>query len=148
MQFDQDLKTAASDDYSIKAVKRLASIGATLISIGDDHNQACVYITSAVKAIPADTLSVNNFGAYLRIIDSISTSIPVLLYANKIYGQSPLCISCWLQYFELDNRKQAEFYLKGGLMNDYDFGQVTCVMRFVYKHNRLQDGISRAVCRS
>jgi tetratricopeptide (TPR) repeat protein len=143
IQFDQDLKTAASDEFNLKAVKRLASTGGSLISIGDDHNQACVYITSAVKAMPADTLSINNFGAYLRIIDSINTSVPVLLYANKLYSQSPIILTqLGCSYFELDDMKQAEFYLKEALKNDPDFGQAHTALCDLYiKQNRLQDAI-------
>ncbi len=142
-QFDQDLKTAASEEFSLKAVKRLASTGGSLISIADDHNQACVYITSAVKAMPADTLSVNNFGAYLRIIDSINTSVPVLLYANKLYGQSPIILTqLGCSYFELDDMKQAEYYLKEALKYDPDFGQAHTALCDLYiKQNRLQDAI-------
>ena len=143
IQFDQDLKTAASDEFSLKAVKRLASTGGTLISMGDDHNQACVYLTSAVKAMPTDTLSVNNFGAYLRIIDSINTSVPVLLYANKLYGQSPIILTqLGCSYFELDDMKQAELYLKEALKYDPDFSQAHTALCDLYiKQNRLQDAI-------
>jgi len=143
IQFDQDLKTAASDEFSLKAVKSLASTGGSLISMGDDHNQACVYITSAVKAMPADTLSINNFGAYLRIIDSINTSVPVLLYANKLYSQSPIILTqLGCSYFELDDMKQAEFYLKEALKYDPDFGQAHTALCDLYiKQNRLQDAI-------
>jgi len=142
-QFDQDLKAAATEEFSIKAVKRLASMGGTLISMGDDHNQACVYITSAIKAMPTDTLSVNNFGAYLRIIDSINTSIPVLLYANKLCGQSPIILTqLGCSYFEINDMKQAEFFLKEALKNDPDFGQAHTALCDLYiKQNRLQDAI-------
>ncbi len=142
-QFDQDLKIASSDEFSLKAVKRLASTGGSLISVGNDHNQACVYITSAVKAMPADTLSINNFGAYLRIIDSINTSVPVLLYANKLYSQSPIILTqLGCSYFELGDMKQAEFYLKEALKNDPDFGQAHTALCDLYiKQNRLQDAI-------
>jgi len=142
-QFDQDLKTASSDEFSLKAVKRLASTGGSLISVGNDHNQACVYITSAVKAMPTDTLSINNFGAYLRIIDSINTSVPVLLYANKLYSQSPIILTqLGCSYFELGDMKQAEFYLKEALKNDPDFGQAHTALCDLYiQQNRLQDAI-------
>lgn len=142
-QFDQDLKTAATEGFSINAVKRLASIGGTLISMGDDHNQACVYITSAIKAMPTDTLSVNNFGAYLRIIDSISTSIPVLLYANKLYGKSPVILTqLGCSYFEINDMNQAEHYLKEALKYDPSFGQAHTALCDLYiKQNRLQDAI-------
>lgn len=142
-QFDQDLKTAATEEFSLNAVKRLASTGGELIFISNDHNQACVYITSAVKAMPTDTLTVNNFGAYLRIIDSINTSIPVLLYANKLYNQSPIILTqLGCSYFELDDMNQAEFYLKEALKYDPDFGQAHTALCDLYiKQNRLQDAI-------
>ncbi len=142
-QFNQDLKEATEEDFSIKAVKRLASIGGTLISIGEDHNQASVYITAAVKAMPADTLSVNNFGAYLRIIDSISCSVPVLWYASKLYGQSPIILTqLGCSYFELGDQKQAEHYLKEALKYDPDFGQAHTALCDLYlKQNRLGDAI-------
>jgi tetratricopeptide (TPR) repeat protein len=142
-QFDLDLKTAVTEEYSLLAVKRLASTGGILLSVGDDHNQACVYITAAVRAMPTDTLSINNFGAYLRIIDSTSTSIPVLLYANKLYDQSPIILTqLGCSYFELNDLKQAEFYLKEALKYDPDFGQAhTALCELYIKQNRLEDAI-------
>ncbi|TFH50094.1 MAG: hypothetical protein E4G92_00705 [Bacteroidia bacterium] len=142
-QFDQDLKTAATEEFSIKAVKRLASMGGVQISTGNDHNFACVYLTSAVKAMPEDTLSINNFGAYLRIIDSIGTSIPVLLYANQLYGQSPIILTqLGCSYFELDNLGKGEFYLKEALKYNPGFGQAhTALCELYIKQNRLQDAI-------
>lgn len=142
-QFDQYLKSAADDEFSQKAVTGLASMGGTLISMGDDHNQACVYITSAVKAMPADTLSVNNFGAYLRIIDSIGASVPVLQYANKLYGQSPIILTqLGCSYYELGDQKQAEYYLKEALKYDPGFSQAhTALCELYINQNKLREAL-------
>lgn len=87
--FNQDYKQAENEKFNLQAVRRLTNIGASLITFGNDHNLACVYLATAVKKFPSDTLCINNFGGYLRIIDSIDTSIPVLLFANKLFSGSP-----------------------------------------------------------
>lgn len=142
-QFDQDYKKASDEKFKIEAVRRLTTIGGILISIGDNHNQACVYLASAVMVMPTDTLSINNFGAYLRIIDSVRTSIPVLLYANTLFSKSPIVLTqIGCSYFELNDQKQAEFYLKEALKNKPDFGQAhTALCELYIKQNRLEDAI-------
>ena len=123
-EFDNDFKAVQKAKFSPKSVKELASKGAELLTFGKDHNFACVYIASAVKAIPTDTLSVNNFGAYLRIIDSTAMSLPVLLYADSLYSESPVIltqIGCSL--LELNDDVKAEKYLKLALKYNPDFGQ-------------------------
>ena len=141
--FDQDLKTADADNFDFKAIRRLTSKGAVQISIGNDHNLACVYLASAVRAMPSDTLSVNNFGAYLRIIDSTQTSLSVLLYANNLYDSSPIVLTqIGCSYYELDDLRQAEFYLKEALKNDPGFGQAHSALCELYiKQNRLRDAL-------
>ena len=122
-QFDQDLKAAEKKKFSPKAVKNLASTGATLITFGNDHNVACVYLAMAVKELPADTLSVNNFGAYLRIIDSTKISVPVLLYANKLFSGSPVILTqLGNSYFELGDFVKAESYYKEAQKINPNFG--------------------------
>jgi len=88
-----DFKAAVDAEFTLEAVRNLASNGGVQLTFGTDHHIACVYIASAVKAFPTDTLSVNNFGAYLRNIDSTAISIPVLLYANKLFSQSPVILT-------------------------------------------------------
>jgi Tfp pilus assembly protein PilF len=110
-----------------------------MISMGDDHNLACVYLASAVKAMPDDTLSVNNFGAYLRIIDSIRTSLPVLLFADRLYGESPIVLTqIGCSYFELGMEKEAESYLRRALKYN-GFGQGTHTLSNCTQQNRLED---------
>ncbi|TNF41528.1 MAG: hypothetical protein EP313_02635, partial [Bacteroidetes bacterium] len=36
-QFDQDYKEAGAEDFTLEAVRKLASTGAVLITMGDDH---------------------------------------------------------------------------------------------------------------
>lgn len=115
----------------------------SLITFGNDHFVACVYLTSAVRAMPGDTLSINNFGAYLRIIDSIAVSLPVLLYTNELFDKSPIIltqIGCSL--LELNDDKKAESYLKQALKYDPAFGQAHSALCEVYiRQHRLQEAI-------
>jgi tetratricopeptide (TPR) repeat protein len=142
-RFDQHLKEAMAEEFSLQAVRKLAGTGGILLSIGDDHNLACVYLASAVKAMPDDTLSVNNFGAYLRIIDSVKTSVPVLLHADKLYGESPIILTqLGCSYLELGYQKEAEGYLREALEYNSGFGQAhTALCELYIRQNRLEDAL-------
>jgi tetratricopeptide (TPR) repeat protein len=142
-QFDQHLREAEADEFTLQSVRKLAGIGGVLISMGDDHNLACVYLAAAVKAMPDDTLSVNNFGAYLRIIDSIKTSVPVLLYADKLYGESPIVLTqLGCSYLELGHGKEAESYLKEALQYNPGFGQAhTALCELYIQQGRLEEAL-------
>jgi tetratricopeptide (TPR) repeat protein len=142
-QFDQDYKVAQNDKFSLEAVRKLTSKGAAFITFGNDHFVACVYLTSAVKAFPADTLCLNNFGAYLRTIDSTAISIPVLLYANKLFSKSPVILTqLGYSYDELGDIVKAESYYKEAIKVNPDFGQAHSALCDLYiKQNRLQDAI-------
>ena len=93
--------------------------------------------------MPTDTLAVNNFGGYLRVIDSTKVSLPVLLYANKLFNKSPVILTqIGCSYFELNDQKQAEFYLKEALKCNPDFGQAHAALCDLYiKQKRLQEAI-------
>jgi tetratricopeptide (TPR) repeat protein len=142
-QFDQDYKKASEEKFNLKAVHMLTSVGGVLIASTNNSDLACVYLASAVKTMPADTLSINNFGGYLRLIDSTQISLPVLLYANKLFNQSPVILTqIGCSYFELKDYKQAEFYLKEALKCNPDFGQAHTTLCDLYLiQNRLQDAI-------
>ncbi len=142
-QFDQDLKKAENDKFSMESVRKLTTSGAVLITFGNDHHLACAYLSAAVKAKPEDTLSINNFGGYLRVIDSIETSLPVLLYANKLFNRSPVILTqIGCSYFDLNDYKQAEVYLKEALKYDPGFGQAHTTLCDLYiQQNRLRDAI-------
>lgn len=142
-QFDQDYKKASDEKFNLKAVHKLTSVGGVLITLTNNSDLACVYLASAVKAMPADTLSINNFGGYLRLVDSTQISLPVLLYANKLFNKSPVILTqIGCSYFELKDYKQAEFYLKEALKCNPDFGQAHSTLCDLYLiQNRLQDAI-------
>jgi len=142
-QFDQDYGVAKREKFNNSSVKRLTSTGAIIITLGSDHNLACVYLTAAVKAQSDDTLSINNFGGYLRIIDSIRTSLPVLLYGNSLYNQSPLILTqIGCSYIELNDEVKGEKYLKEALKWNPDFGQAHTALCDLYlKQKRLKDAI-------
>jgi tetratricopeptide (TPR) repeat protein len=142
-QFDEDLRIAAEEEFSESAVRRLASSGGILTTLGNDHNLACVYLTAAIRISPDDTLSINNFGAYLRVIDSVPVSLPVLLYAETLYDSSPIIltqIGCTL--FEMGDEIQAEKYLKNAVKHAPDFGPAHTALCEIYlQQNRLEDAI-------
>lgn len=142
-QFDQDYKRAASEEFDFKSIRRLTSTGGILITLTDKPDLACVYLAAAVKAMPADTLSVNNFGGYLRLIDSVAASLPVLLYANKLFsGNAVILTQLGNSYFELDEYAKAESYYKKALAVDPDFGQAHSSLCDLYIiQDRLQDAI-------
>ena len=142
-KFNLDFKAAVDDEFSLKAVRNLASNGGVQLTFGTDHHIACVYITAAVKAFPTDTLSVNNFGAYLRNIDSTAISIPVLLYANKLFSQSPVILTqLGNSYFELNDFVKAESYYKQAIKINPDFGQAHSSLCDLYiKQNRMKDAL-------
>jgi tetratricopeptide (TPR) repeat protein len=144
-QFDLDFKQAGYDKFSFSAVRKLTSAGATLTTLGSDHNLACVYLTAALKARPTDTLSANNFGGYLRVIDSIEASVPVLLYANSLFGQSPVILTqLGCSYIELNDEKTGENYLKQAIGYNPDFGQAHSALCDLYiKQNRLKEAIEQ-----
>lgn len=142
-QFDNDYRAAENMKFSFEAVRSLTSTGAVLITIGNDHNVACVYLAAAVIAMPADTLSINNFGAYLRAIDSTRTSLTVLLYANKLFNQSPVILTqIGCSYLELNDQVHGEKYLKEALKYDPGFGKAHSALCDLYLiQGRLEDAI-------
>jgi tetratricopeptide (TPR) repeat protein len=87
----------------------------------------------AVKINPLDTLSVNNFGAYLRMLDSTKTALSVHLYANSLFSQSPVILTqIGCSYFELKDYRKAEDYFKEALKYDPGFGQAHSALCDLY----------------
>lgn len=142
-RFDLDYKEAEKKKFNLAAVRALGNKGAELITFGTDHHYASVYLTAAVKSNPNDTLSVNNFGAYLRIIDSVKASLPVLLYANMLFSKSPVILTqIGCSFIELGDEKKGEKYLKEALKYNPDFGEAHSALCDIYiKQNRLKDAI-------
>ncbi len=142
-RFDQDFAAAKKEAFGFEAVRKLTSVGAVYITFGNDHNLACVYLAAAVKAFPSDTLSINNFGGYLRVIDSIEISIPVLLYANKLFSESPVILTqLGNSYYDLNDLVQAESYYKQALKYNPDFAQAHTALCDLYiRQKRLDEAL-------
>ena len=141
--FEKDLAEAKKDGFDGALAKAMASKGATFIGFGNNHHIACVYLAAAVKARPSDTLSVNNFGGYLRIIDSLKPALTVLLHANSLFSESPVIltqIGCTL--LELNDDVKAEKYLKLAVEYNPDFGQAQTALCEVYiRQKKLKEAI-------
>jgi hypothetical protein len=76
----------------------------------------------AADMFPRDTLIVNNFGATLRLMDSIQTSLPVLLYAKSLYPKAPVILTNLANtLFELYDDRSAEDLYKQALEINPDF---------------------------
>jgi len=111
--FDNEYKKAQKDSFSQESVRRLADLGVEYMLGGSNHFQAALFFTAAIKANPTDTAAVNNFGGYLRVIDSIKTSLPVLLYARSLDSISPIIATqLAATLFELGDDKKSEALLK------------------------------------
>ncbi len=132
-RYDLEFTNAEKENFSSESVRKLTSSGAFLLQFGDNHNEACVYLTSAVKANPLDTLSLNNFGAYLRMVDSLKVSLSILLFTNNIFNQSPVILTqIGCSYFEMNDFRKAEDYLKEALKYNPGFGQAHSALCDLY----------------
>ena len=136
-RYDLEFKSAEKENFNAESVKKLTSSGAFLLQFGNDHYEACIYLASAVRIRPLDTLSVNNFGAYLRTIDSTKTALVVHLYANSLFSQSPVILTqIGCSYFDLKDYKKAEDYLKEALKYNPGFGQAHTTLSDLYLQTR------------
>lgn len=144
-RYDRELESAEKEKFSFRSVRKLTSSGAFLLQFGDDPDEACTYLASAVKINPLDTLSVNNFGAYLRMLDSTKTALSVHLYANNLFGQSPVILTqIGCSYFELKDFRKAEDYLKEALKYNPGFGQAHTALCDLYLQNgRWKDALQQ-----
>ena len=132
-RYDLEFNSAEKKNFNAASVKKLTSSGAFLLQFGNDHYEACIYLASAVKINPVETLAVNNFGSYLRTIDSTKTALSVHLYANSLFSQSPVILTqIGCSYFELKDYKKAEDYLKEALKYNPGFGQASSALSDVY----------------
>ncbi|MBI5371344.1 MAG: tetratricopeptide repeat protein [Sphingobacteriales bacterium] len=142
--FDQLYKEAEKKGFTLQSVRKLSSRGAELMTFGNDQYHGGVYLAAAVKSLPSDTLCVNNFGAYLRMIDSTRASLPVLLYANTLFNASPVIltqIGCSL--LELNDDRKAADYLKEALEINPDFGMARTALCEVYiRQKRFREALA------
>jgi len=121
---DEQFKKLEADGADKKKLATGFSSTAVLITgLGQSKNIPLVLSAKAVMLFPADTLIVNNFGGILRMLDSIKTSLPVLLYAKQLYPEAPVILTnLGNTLFELFDDKSAEIFYKKSLEMNPDFG--------------------------
>lgn len=119
---ESSLKLDAPGADRYKIAQGLSSTAVMLTGTGQSFNIPIVFSAKAVMLFPKDTLIVNNFGAILRMMDSVKTSLPVLLYAKHIFKGAPVVLTnLGNTLFELYDDKGAEYYFKRALKINPDF---------------------------
>lgn len=105
-----------SKDNQLKIAQGLSSTAVFLAGSGGSKNTSVVFSAKATSLFPGDTLIVNNFGALLRILDSVKTSLPVLLYAKTLYPNAPVILTNLANtLFELYDDRSAEYFYNRAL---------------------------------
>lgn len=72
---------------------RMSSSAVFISELGSSINIPVAMSAKVTTMFPHDTLIVTNFGAMLRLMDSIQTSLPVLLYAKSLYPKAPVILT-------------------------------------------------------
>lgn len=125
------LDAPGADCYKI--AQGLSSTAVMLTGTGQSVDIPVVFSAKAVLLFPKDTLIVNNFGAILRMMDSVKTSLPVLLYAKSIFKGAPVILTnLGNTLFELYDDRGAEHYFKRALKINPDFSLATQGLVSVY----------------
>ncbi len=124
------------EDTSSKVLTNLAAASMIQSMKGDLPG---ALISLAVIRNAEDANAVNSFGGYLRAIDSIKTSLPVLQYAYKLAPDNPSIISqLGHTYLDLGNVSKAEtLYTKAlGFDNDNPFALQGMVALYLKKGDK------------
>lgn len=138
---DQQLrKLEPKDADKLKIAHQLSSTAGLFTGIGESENASVIFAAKAVILFPSDTMIVNNFGAILRMLDSVKTSLPVLLYAKSLYPIAPVILTnLGNTLFELYDDRSAEKFFKKALQINPDFALARHGLVSVYlKRNDLQ----------
>ena len=118
------LEAQGSDKYML--AQGFSSTAVMMTGMGQSVEIPLVLSTKAVILFPKDTLIVNNFGAILRMIDSVKTSLPVLLYAKKLFPGAPVILTnLGNTLFELYDDRGAEYFYNRSLKINPDFSLAT-----------------------
>lgn len=125
------LEAQGSDKY--KLAQGFSSTAVMMTGMGQSVDIPIVLSTKAVILYPKDTLIVNNFGAILRMIDSVKTSLPVLLFAKKLFPGAPVILTnLGNTLFELYDDRGAEYFYNRSLKINPDFSLATQGLVSVY----------------
>jgi len=120
---DQELSKLdvdGADRYDI--AQGLSSTAVFYMGTGQSKNIPAIFSAKAVTIFPDDTLIVNNFGAVLRMLDSVKTSVPVFLFANSLCPDAPVILTnLGNSLFELYDDKSAESLYKKSLVINPDY---------------------------
>lgn len=101
---------------------RMSSSAVFISGLGSSINIPVAMSAKVTTMFPHDTLIVTNFGAMLRLMDSIQTSLPVLLYAKSLYPKAPVILTNLANtLFELYDDRSAEDLYKRALEINPDF---------------------------
>ena len=114
------LDVDGADRYEI--AQGLSSTAVFFTGTGQSKNIPAIFSAKAVTLFPDDTLIVNNFGAVLRMLDSVKTSVPVLIFAKSLYPNAPVILTnLGNSLFELYDDKSAESFYKQSLKINPDY---------------------------
>jgi|GEM_PF-2471433 hypothetical protein len=109
-------------DNLLETAQGLSSSGVFMAGAGISKNVSMAVTSKAASLFPRDTLIVNNFGAMLRLSDSVEISLPVLLYAGKLYPGAPVILTnLGNTLFELYDDRSAEVLYKRALQINPDY---------------------------
>lgn len=114
---DQQIKKLDTEENDkLKIAKGLSSTAVFLTGTGESQNIPLVFSAKAAALFPQDTIIVNNFGAILRMLDSIKASLKVLLYAKSLCPNAPVILTnLGNSLFELYDDKSAEYFFQKAL---------------------------------
>ena len=120
---DSELRKLDSEKKDkLTIAKGLSSTAVFFTGTGQSQNVPLVFCSRAAQLFPRDTQIVSNFGAVLRMLDSIPTSLKILLYANSICPNAPLILTnLGNSLFELFDDKSAEYFFKRALTLNPDY---------------------------
>jgi tetratricopeptide (TPR) repeat protein len=135
---DQQLgKVESKDRDKLKIAQGLSSTAILFTGTGQSENTSVIFSAKAVTLFPKDTMIVNNFGAVLRMLDSVETSLPVLLYARQLYPVAPVILTnLGNTLFELYDDKSAENFYKKALKVNPDYALARHGLVSVYLKRR------------
>lgn len=111
-------------DDSLKHIAciRLSSTAMMFLGATNNSHIPIIFSAKAANAYPNDALLINNFGAALRMLDSLKAAYKILLYAKKLLPQSPVILTnLGNTCFELSDDRMAETFFKKALLYNNDY---------------------------